>query len=35
MKHNTLALGQLGFEETLQILFEEDHTTNEDITLAK
>ena len=35
LKHGTLALGQLGLAETLQILLGCDHTTNEGMALAK
>lgn len=35
LKHGTLALGQIGLAETLQILIGKDHTTPEGITLAK
>lgn len=35
LKHGTLALGQLGLAETLQILIGKDHTTEEGMTLAK
>ena len=35
MKHGTLALGQIGLAETLQILIGTDHTTEEGIKLAK
>ena len=35
MKHGTLALGQLGLAETLQILIGTDHTTEEGMKLAK
>ena len=35
LKHGTLALGQLGLAETLQILIGKDHTTNEGMELAK
>jgi len=35
LKHGTLALGQLGLAETLQILIGCDHTTNEGMELAK
>lgn len=35
MKHGTLALGQIGLAETLQILIGEDHTTPQGMTLAK
>ena len=35
MKHGTLAMGQLGLAETLQILIEKDHTTEEGMKLAK
>lgn len=35
MKHGTLALGQIGMAETLQILIGQDHTTSEGMTLAK
>ena len=35
MKHGTLALGQLGLAETLQILIHTDHTTDEGMELAK
>lgn len=35
LKHGTLALGQLGLAETLQILIEKDHTIEEGIKLAK
>lgn len=35
MKHGTLALGQIGLAETLQILIGTDHTTDEGMELAK
>lgn len=35
LKHGTLAIGQLGLAETLQILIGKDHTTNEGMGLAK
>lgn len=35
LKHGTLALGQLGLAETLQILIGKDHTTQEGMELAK
>lgn len=35
LKHGTLAIGQLGLAETLQILIGCDHTTNEGMELAK
>lgn len=35
LKHGTLALGQLGLAETLQILVGQDHTTPEGMELAK
>ena len=35
MKHGTLALGQIGLAETLQILIGQDHTTEEGMKLAK
>lgn len=35
LKHGTLALGQLGLAETLQILIGKDHTTEEGMALAK
>ena len=35
MKHGTLALGQIGLAETLQILIGKDHTTKEGMELAK
>lgn len=35
LKHGTLALGQIGLAETLQILIHTDHTTNEGMELAK
>lgn len=35
MKHGTLALGQIGLAETLQILIGCDHTTEEGMKLAK
>lgn len=35
LKHGTLALGQLGLAETLQILISKDHTTEEGMKLAK
>lgn len=35
LKHGTLALGQLGLTETLQILIGKDHTTKEGMKLAK
>lgn len=35
LKHGTLALGQLGLAETLQILISQDHTTEEGMKLAK
>ena len=34
LKHGTLALGQLGMAETLQILIHTDHTTDEGMKLA-
>ena len=34
LKHGTLAIGQLGLAETLQILIGEDHTTKEGMQLA-
>lgn len=35
LKHGTLALGQLGLAEALQILIGKDHTTDEGMDLAK
>ena len=35
LKHGTLAIGQLGLAETLQILIDTDHTTSEGMELAK
>ena len=35
LRHGTLALGQLGLAECLQILIEKDHTTPEGMELAK
>ena len=35
LKHGTLALGQLGLAEALQILIDEDHTSPEGMVLAK
>lgn len=35
LKHGTLALGQIGLAETLQILIGEDHTTEKGMELAK
>lgn len=35
LKHGTLAIGQLGLAETLQILIGTDHTTKEGMELAK
>lgn len=35
LKHGTLALGQIGLAETLQILIGEDHTTPNGMALAK
>ena len=35
LKHGTLAIGQLGLAETLQILIGVDHTTDEGMELAK
>ena len=35
LKHGTLAIGQIGMAETLQILIGKDHTTNEGMELAK
>ena len=35
MKHGTLAIGQLGLAETLQILIGKDHTTTEGMEVAK
>lgn len=35
LKHGTLALGQIGLAETLQILTGKDHTTEEGMELAK
>ena len=35
MRHGTLALGQIGLAETLQILIKKDHTTEEGMKLAK
>jgi len=35
LKHGTLAMGQLGLAETLQILIGKDHTTKEGMDLAK
>ena len=34
LKHGTLAIGQLGLAETLQILIGKDHTTEEGMQLA-
>lgn len=35
LKHGTLAIGQIGLAETLQILIDCDHTTDEGMKLAK
>lgn len=35
LKHGTLAVGQLGLAETLQILIGQDHTTSQGMELAK
>ena len=35
LKHGTLAIGQLGLAETLQILIGKDHTTEEGMEMAK
>lgn len=35
LKHGTLALGQIGLAETLQILIGKDHTTEEGMAIAK
>lgn len=35
LKHGTLAIGQIGLAETLQILIGEDHTTEHGMNLAK
>ena len=35
LKHGTLAMGQLGLAETLQLLINTDHTTEEGMKLAK
>ena len=35
MKHGTLAIGQIGLAETLQILIKKDHATEEGMELAK
>ena len=35
LKHGTLAIGQLGLAETLQLLINTDHTTEEGMALAK
>lgn len=35
LKHGTLAVGQLGLAETLQILINTDHTTDDGLELAK
>jgi ribonucleoside-triphosphate reductase len=35
LKHGTLAIGQLGLAETLQILFDTDHTTAKGMKFAK
>lgn len=35
LKHGTLAIGQLGLAETLQLLIGTDHTTNEGMKVAK
>ena len=35
LKHGTLAIGQIGLAETLQILIGKDHTTKEGMKLAK
>lgn len=35
LKHGTLVIGQLGLAETLQILIDKDHTTEEGMNLAK
>ena len=35
LRHGTLALGQLGLAETLQILIGDDHTSEEGMNIAK
>lgn len=35
LKHGTLAMGQIGLAETLEILINKDHTTDEGMDLAK
>jgi ribonucleoside-triphosphate reductase len=35
LRHGTLAVGQIGLAETLQILIGKDHTTEEGMNLAK
>lgn len=35
LRHGTLAVGQIGLAETLQILIGQDHTTSEGMELAK
>ena len=35
LKHGTLAIGQIGLAETLQLLIDTDHTTEEGMVLAK
>lgn len=35
LKHGTLAIGQIGLAETLQILIGQDHTTSEGMEIAK
>ena len=35
LKHGTIVIGQLGLAETLQILIQKDHTTEEGMDLAK
>ena len=35
LKHGTLALGQLGLAETLQLLIGKDHTTEEGMQLYR
>ena len=35
LKHGTLAVGQIGLAETLQILIGQDHTSSEGMKLAK
>jgi ribonucleoside-triphosphate reductase len=35
LRHGTLAIGQLGLAETLQLLIGTDHTTEEGMKLAK